>query len=97
MPRQFPHASVTLEPGARVGKAGEDGTLLDEPPYGRAEEDGERKRLDKAWTARKEVFAVRQLKLPNTTVIARTPQQLEIYVAYKWMASATNTRRFTKT
>ena len=40
--RSFPHASVSLESVAGGGKAGDGGTLLDEPPHVKAGEDGQR-------------------------------------------------------
>ena len=33
------------------------------------------------------MLAVRELKLPHIPVIAQTPKQFEVYMAYKWMAS----------
>ena len=54
---------------------------------------GELKRMgrpicqDKAWAAQKKVLAVRELMLSHIPVIALTPQQFEVYMACKWMAS----------
>lgn len=40
----------------------------------------------KALATRKEVLAVPELKRPDIPVIAQTPQQFEVYVAYEWRA-----------
>ena len=50
---------------------------------GELERMGQEISSDRAWASRKEVLAVRELTLRHNAVVALTPQQFEVYMAYE--------------
>ena len=67
---------------AHAGQARNGGGLLEEPPHGRAGEDGARNMLLQGMSGPKISLAVRDVMLPDILVIKLMPQSTDGYVAY---------------